>query len=201
MDKNTSDRFAEPTIIGTESEARQYVNRAGATQAAPKNESRPKSFDSEEFLRQEEEISKAEAEKHRKRVALMKEYSIPWNYEKGNPPFPGMELNPCNVRWEPVNLEEFILEYGEEFKKFKIAMLTNQSDKQSSDQSPKSDSEQATIMTKTEVTTKSETPVSDEPQPKKPQPQPASVRRCAGRREKSFTTPIWSRLTPRMASR
>lgn len=66
----------------------------------------------------------------------MKEYSIPWNYEKkSNPPFPGMELNPCNVRWEPVNLEEFIREHGEEFKKFKIAMLTNQSCNQSSDQS------------------------------------------------------------------
>lgn len=264
MDKNTSDRFAEPTIIGTESEARQYVNRAGATQAAPKNESRANKFDSEKFLRQEAEISKAEAEKHRKRVAHMKEYSLPWNYEKGNPPFPGMELNPCNVRWEPVNLEEFIREYGEEFKKFKIAMLTNQSGNrdsdqsepqrgkasgtrksknmvesehqctdttvtppkkaksssrteteekpevmpkdegpkwdpdtvpdirrrgysitgkklpgdaeltnqsgnQSSDQSPKSDSEQATIMTKTEEIPKSETPVSDEPPTKKPQ--------------------------------
>lgn len=135
MDKNTSDRFAEPTIIGTESEARQYVNRAGATQAAPKSESRANIFDSEKFLRQEAEISKAEAENHRKRVALMKEYSIPWNYEKGNPPFPGMELNPCNVRWEPVNLEEFIREHGEEFKKFKIAMLTNQSGNRDSDQS------------------------------------------------------------------
>lgn len=135
MDKNTSDRFAEPTIIGTESEARQYVNRAGATQAAPKSESRANKFDSEKFLLQEAEISKAEAEKHRKRVALMREYSIPWNYEKGNPPFPDMELNPCNVRWEPVNLEEFIREHGEEFKKFKIAMLTNQSGNRDSDQS------------------------------------------------------------------
>ena len=274
MAKSNPDRFAEPTIIGTESEARQYVNRAGATQAAPKSESRANKFDSEKFLLQEAEISKAEAEKHRKRVALMREYSIPWNYEKSNPPFPDMELNPCNVRWEPVNLEEFIHEHGEEFKKFKIAMLTNQSgnrdsdqsaprrgkasgtrkpkdmvepehqctdttvtppkkakspskteaeeipevmpndedpkwnpdtvpdirrrgysitgkklpddaeltnqsNNQSSDQSPKSDSEQVTIMTKTEMTTKSETPVSDEPPTKKPQPKVNATRKKA----------------------
>ena len=65
----------------------------------------------------------------------MREYSIHWDYESNKPPFPGMELNPCNVRWEPVNLEEFIREHGEEFKKFKNAELTNQSGKQSSDQS------------------------------------------------------------------
>ncbi len=135
MDKNTSDRFAEPTIIGTESEARQYVDRAGATQTASKNESRAKTFDSDKFLRQREENAKAEAEKRRKTESLMMEYSIHWNYESRKPPFPGMELNPCNVRWEPINLEEFIREHGEEFKKFKNAELTNQSGKQSSDQS------------------------------------------------------------------
>lgn len=134
MDKNTSNRFAEPTIIGTESEARQYVNRSDATQTASMSESKSKSFDSEKFLRQGAENSKAEAEKRRKRVALMSEYSLPWNYENGNPPFPGMELNPCNVRWEPVNLEEFIREHGEEFKQFKNAELTNQSGKRNSEQ-------------------------------------------------------------------
>lgn len=135
MDKNTSDRFAEPTIIGTESEARQYVNRTGAAQSAPKRESRAKSFDPEKFLRQGAEKAKEEAEKRRKTEALRSEYSIHWNYESSNPPFPGMELNPCNVRWEPVNLEEFIREHGEEFKKFKNAGLTNQSGNRDSDQS------------------------------------------------------------------
>ena len=134
MDKNTSNRFAEPTIIGTESEARQYVNRADATQTASMSESKSKSFDSEKFLRQGAENSKVEAENRRMRMALMNEYSLPWNYENGNPPFPGMELNPCNVRWEPVNLEEFIREHGEEFKQFKNANLTNQSGKRNSDQ-------------------------------------------------------------------
>lgn len=136
MAKSNLDRFAEPTIIGTESEARQYVNRAGATQTAPKRESRTtKKFNAEEFLRQEEENSKAEAEQLKRTEVLMNEYSLPWNIDDGKPPFPGMELNPCTVRWEPANLEEFIREHGEEFKKFKIAKLTNQSCNQSSDQS------------------------------------------------------------------
>lgn len=132
MAKSNPDRFAEPTIIGTESEARQYVNRAGATQTAPKRESRTtKKFNAEEFLRQEEENSKAEAEQLRRTEILMNEYSLPWNVDDGKPPFPGMELNPCAVRWEPANLEDFIREYGEEFKRFKNAKLTNQSCNQS----------------------------------------------------------------------
>lgn len=136
MAKSNPDRFAEPTIIGTESEARQYVNRAGATQTAPKRESRTtRKFDAEEFLRQEEENSKAEAEQLRRTEMLMNEYSLPWNVDDGKPPFPGMELNPCAVRWEPANLEEFIREHGEEFKKFKNTMLTNQSGNRDSDQS------------------------------------------------------------------
>ncbi len=67
MDKNTSGRFAEPTIIGSESEARQYVNRTGAAQSAPKSESRANKFDAEKFLRQGAEKSKAEAERRKKR--------------------------------------------------------------------------------------------------------------------------------------
>jgi len=65
----------------------------------------------------------------------MNEYSLPWNIDDDKPPFPGMELNPCAVRWEPANLEEFIRKHGEEFKRFKKAKLTNQSCNQSSDQS------------------------------------------------------------------
>ena len=94
MAKSNPDRFAEPTIIGTESEARQYANRAGATQTAPKRESRTtRKFDAEEFLRQEEENSKAEAEQLRRTEILMNEYSLPWNINDGKPPFPGMEIN------------------------------------------------------------------------------------------------------------
>ena len=183
MAKSNPDRFAEPTIIGTKSEARQYVNRTGAAQSAPKSESRANKFDAEKFLRQGEEKSKAEAERHRKIEALMKEYSLPWNVGDSKVPFPGLALNPYAVRWEPVNLEEFIREHGEEFKKFKTAMLTNQSGNRDPDQSPKSYSEQVTIMTKTEVTTKSESPVSDEPPTKKPQPKVNTMRKKAEQTE------------------
>ena len=125
MDKNTSGRFAEPTIIGSESEARQYVNRTGAAQSAPKSESRANKFDAEKFLRQGAEKSKAEAERRKKEEAVIKEYSIPWDYHSKTSPFPGLILNPGSVRWEPVNLEEFIREHGEEFKIFKNAKLTD----------------------------------------------------------------------------
>ncbi len=179
MDKNSSDRFAEPTIIGTESEARQYVNRAGVAQSAPKSESRANKFDAEKFLRQGEEKSKAEAERRKNEEAVIKEYSIPWDYKSKTSPFPGLVLNPGFVRWEPVNLEEFIREHGEEFKKFKIAMLTNQSGNRDSDQSPKSDSEQATIMTKTEMTPKLGTSESGEPPASKPQPKVNTTRKKA----------------------
>ena len=63
--------------------------------------------------------SKAEAEQLRRTEVLMNEYSLPWNVDDGKPPFPSMELNPCAVRWEPANLEDFIRQYGEEFKRFK----------------------------------------------------------------------------------
>jgi len=135
MDKNNSGQFAEPTIIGTESEARQYVNRTGATQTAPKSESRANKFDAEKFLRQGAEKSKAEAERRKKEEAVIKEYSIPWDYQSKTSPFPGLILNPGSVRWEPANLEEFIREHGEEFKRFKDAKLTNQSGNRDSDQS------------------------------------------------------------------
>ena len=135
MDKNTSGRFAEPTIIGTESEARQYVNRTGAAQSAPKSESRAMSFDPENFLRQGAEKSKAEAERRKKEEAVIKEYSITWDYQSKTSPFPRLILNPGSVRWEPANLEEFIREHGEEFKRLKDAELTNQSGNRDSDQS------------------------------------------------------------------
>ena len=135
MDKNTSGRFAEPTIIGSESEARQYVNRTGAAQSAPKSESRANKFDAEKFLRQGAEKSKAEAERRKKEEAVIKEYSITWDYQSKTSPFPRLILNPGSVRWEPANLEEFIREHGEEFKRLKDAELTNQSGNRDSDQS------------------------------------------------------------------
>ncbi len=128
-------------------------------------------FDPDKYLEELEEQSRREKEAAKKLEATLKEYSLPWDFKSKTPPFPGMILNPCFVRWEPENVEEFIREHGEEFKKFKNAGLTNQSGKQSSEKSSKSDSGQSTIMTKVESTSwpghpKSEKPPKNEAQTK-----------------------------------
>ena len=147
MAKSSPNRFAEPKIIGTEAEARQYANRMSAVQSASNNEPKTKKFDPEKYFQEELEKSQAEKERRISLEARFKEYSLPWDFKSKTPPFPGMVLNPCFVRWEPENIEDFIREHGEEFKKYKSAGLTNQSGKQSSEKSPKSDNGQATIMT------------------------------------------------------
>lgn len=86
-------------------------------------------FDVDKFLQDEDEKTRQQ-----ERNALIIEYSIPWNIINNDPPFPGMKLNSCLVRWEPENVEEFIREHGEEVKRFKNAKLTNQSGKRNSDQ-------------------------------------------------------------------
>ena len=74
-----------------------------------------------------------------------------------------MKLNPCLVRWEPENVEEFIREYGEEVKKlaaerkeeqetarkayFANATKRRKSRDTSDSKSSKPDSDQVTIMT------------------------------------------------------
>lgn len=163
MAKTTPNRFAEPKIIGTEAEARQYANRMSAVQSASNNEPKTKKFDPEKYFQEELEKSQAEKERRISLEARFKEYSLPWDFKSKTPPFPGMVLNSCFVRWEPENIEDFIREHGEEFKKYKSAGLTNQSGKQSSEKSPKSDGEQATIMTKVESTPTPEPPKSEKP--------------------------------------
>lgn len=69
-------------------------------------------FDADKFLQDRDE-----KERQQERNSLIIEYSLPWNIIDNDPPFPGMKLNPCLVRWEPENVEEFIREYGEEVKK------------------------------------------------------------------------------------
>lgn len=129
-------------------------------------------FDPDKYLEELEEQSRREKEAAKKLEATLKEYSLPWDFKSKTPPFPGMILNPCFVRWEPENVEEFIREHGEEFKKFKNAELTNQSGKQSSDKSPKSVSEQTTIMTKVESTPNPEPPKSENPPKNEAQTKP-----------------------------
>lgn len=131
--------------------------------AKPTKPSKASGFDADKFLEEIQEQSRKEKEAEYKREALIQEYSIRWNLKDEDAPFPGMTLNAWHCRWEPENLEEFISEHGEEFKKYKSTKLTNQSGEQSSEQSPKSDSGQTTIMTKVESTPNPEPPQSDEP--------------------------------------
>lgn len=100
--------------------------------------SKTSDFDADKFLAELEEQSRKEKEAEQKREALLKEYSIRWNMKDDNPPLPGMRLNAWLCRWEPVNIEKFIREHGEECKRI-IAELnadepTNQPDAQVSSQ-------------------------------------------------------------------
>lgn len=143
------------------------MNMAKSTKSA-----KASGFDPDKYLEELEEQSRREKEAAKKLEATLKEYSLPWDFKSKTPPFPGMILNPCFVRWEPENVEEFIREHGEEFKKFKNAGLTNQSGKQSSEKSPKSDSGQTTIMTKVESTPNPEPPKSGKPPKSEAQTKP-----------------------------
>ncbi len=115
-------------------------------------------FDADKFLQDRDE-----KERQQERNSLIIEYSLPWNIIDNDPPFPGMKLNPCLVRWEPENVEEFIREHGEEVKKlaaerkeeqetarkayFANATKRRKSRGTSDSKSSKPDSDQVTIMT------------------------------------------------------
>ena len=115
-------------------------------------------FDADKFLQDRDE-----KERQQERNSLIIEYSLPWNIIDNDPPFPGMKLNPCLVRWEPENVEEFIREHGEEVKKlaaerkeeqetarkayFDNATKRRKSRGTSDSKSSKPDSDQVTIMT------------------------------------------------------
>ena len=91
MATSNPNRFAEPTIIGTESEARQYAERKDKSQPAAKKGKT--TFDTDAFLQREEEKMRAAEEMERKINARISEYSIPWNFMDKLPPLPGMKLN------------------------------------------------------------------------------------------------------------
>lgn len=115
-------------------------------------------FDADKFLQDRDE-----KERQQERNSLIIEYSLPWNIIDNDPPFPGMKLNPCLVRWEPENVEEFIREHGEEVKKLaaerkeeqetaRKAYFANATKRRKSrgtldSKSSKPDSDQVTIMT------------------------------------------------------
>lgn len=115
-------------------------------------------FDADKFLQDRDE-----KERQQERNSLIIEYSLPWNIIDNDPPFPGMKLNPCLVRWEPENVEEFIREHGEEVKRlaaerkeeqetarkayFANATKRRKSRGTSESKSSKPDSDQVTIMT------------------------------------------------------
>lgn len=166
MATSNPNRFAEPTIIGTESEARQYAERKDKSQPAAKKGKT--TFDTDAFLQREEEKMRAAEEMERKINARISEYSIPWNFMDKLPPLPGMKLNAGLVRWEPEDLDAFVSEYGEEVKRlaaerkeeqeterkayFANATKRRKSRSTSDSKSSKSDSDQVTIMTKMENT-------------------------------------------------
>lgn len=120
--------------------------------------SKASDFDADKFLQIQDE-----KERQQERNALIIEYSIPWNIIDNAPPFPGMKLNPCLVRWEPENVEDFIREHGEEVKRltaerkaeeetarktyFANAAKRRTSRGTSDSKSSKPDSDQVTIMT------------------------------------------------------
>lgn len=166
MATSNPNRFAEPTIIGTESEARQYAERKDKSQPTAKKGKT--TFDTDAFLQREEEKMRAAEEMERKVNARISEYSIPWNFMDKLPPLPGMKLNAGLVRWEPEDLDAFVSEYGEEVKRlaaerkeeqeterkayFANATKRRKSRSTSDSKSSKSDSDQVTIMTKMENT-------------------------------------------------
>lgn len=160
MATSNPNRFAEPTIIGTESEVRQDAERKDKSQQTAKKGKT--TFDTDAFLQREEEKMRAAEEMERKINARISEYSIPWNFMDKLPPLPGMKLNAGLVRWEPENLDAFVSEYGEEIKRLaaerkeeqetaRKAYFANATKRRksrgTSSKSSKPDSDQVTIMT------------------------------------------------------
>lgn len=108
--------------------------------------SKASGFDADKFLQDIEE-----KERQQDRNALIIEYSLPWNIIDNTPPFPGMKLNPCLVRWEPENIEEFIRQHGEDFNRLKNAGMNNPEINQGTAKSEPSPSEVSSASTSISV--------------------------------------------------
>lgn len=148
MAKKIYDWPVKATIISTETEARAYANDATKSQSASSKDTTSKSTVSEGSLTDES----ARLRKQKETMALMREYSIPYDFSRTTPPFPGMVLNTCFMRWEPENLEEFIREQGEAVRKYKADKKEGLSESITSKESSMAKSNKVTIMTKAENT-------------------------------------------------
>lgn len=148
MAKKIYDWPVKATIISTETEARAYANGATKLQSASANDTTSKPTVSEGSLTDES----ARLRKQKETMALMREYSVPYDFSSTTPPFPGMVLNTCFMRWEPENLEEFIREQGEAVRKYKADQNEGPSERTTSEQSSMAISNKVTIMTKAENT-------------------------------------------------
>lgn len=98
-----------------------------------------------------EEQSRKEKEAEQKREAILKEYSIPWNRKDEEPPLPDMRLNVWLCRWEPEDIEKFILEHGEDFNILKNAGMNNPEVNQGNAKSEPSPSEVSSVSTSISV--------------------------------------------------
>ena len=146
MAKKIYDWPVKATIINTETEARAYTNGVTQSQSVSAKETVSKQSVSESSFKEEAKRLK----KQRETMALMREYSLPYDLLNPSPPFPGMVLNSGFMRWEPENLDEFIREHGESVRKYKTTQNGERSDVPTSKESSISSSEEVTIMTKTE---------------------------------------------------
>lgn len=89
---------------------------------------RASGFDPEAFLKRHEGQDREREERNRVDT-LLREYSVPWNILDNTPPFQGLKLNSCLVRWEPENIDEFIKTHGEEFKRWKASLSVEEPEK------------------------------------------------------------------------
>ena len=113
--------------------------------------SKASDFDVDKLIAEMEEQSRKEKEAEQKREAILKEYSIPWNKKDEEPPLPGMRLNVWHCRWEPEDIEKFILEHGEEFNILKNADMNNPEVNQATAKSEPSSSEVSSVSTSISV--------------------------------------------------
>lgn len=113
--------------------------------------SKASDFDVDKLIAEMEEQSRKEKEAEQKREAILKEYSIPWNKKDEEPPLPGMRLNVWLCRWEPDDIEKFILEHGEEFNILKNAGMNNPEVNQGTAKSEPSPSEVSSVSTSISV--------------------------------------------------
>ena len=113
--------------------------------------SKASDFDVDKLIAEMEEQSRKEKEAEQKREAILKEYSIPWNKKDEEPPLPGMRLNVWLCRWEPEDIERFILEHGEEFNILKNVGMNNPEVNQGTAKSEPSPSEVSSVSTSISV--------------------------------------------------